>query len=882
MDRTIWTVAMCYLLGLVLGNGLFYFPIIFTLMGLAGLLFLLRLFRSTGMNGPLIVAGIVFALFGIWQIQSGLEAKNPVGLSPFVDSGYVWIHGLVVRPVQRGPEKSVAVIHVDRVETQAGNIKIDARVRLSLWSVGENIQYRDQVRARVKLRKPIGLQNHWGFDYGAYLSRDGIHALASIRKKEYLEVSPGRDPSLLGPVYRVREAIRKILVNSLSEEPSAILQAMLIGETRGLTHNIREPFMISGTVHLLSISGSHLAMVGWLAFQGSRAFLKRLPQGWILLLSRRIALVRISVLVTVFPVVGYTLLSGSQVETVRALVMVLVYLLAWWFQRDHHSFNALALSALLILFFNPSAIFSVSFQLSYITVFTLIIFYQFLNKGEDVPPEQDNTRVEVRLSPGGTARKWGIKLGRKLREAVTLSAVAGIVTFPLTAYYFNQIAWMGFIANIVAVPFVGFIMVPLGLICSLFSVLFDFDTLWMSGLNEFLAAQLLSFARLMSDVPMSEVHVPAPPLIVVAAIYGIAALAVLAHGWFRPKIIFTIGLAGIVFIWVFRMIAGPPLGYLQVVFFDVGQGDGAWVRLPDGKTMIIDGGKAYKNFDIGRMVIGPFLWNLGLYDVDILVATHPQLDHVGGHEFIINKFRVGEVWTNGMDKDADFYRRFRSAMAQNGLIERPVSEADGAVIKGKNYEVRILNPGNMIGGKESTLKRKSSRENDQSIVLRIQYGNEVLLFTGDIEKKAELRLLKKGFRLRSTVLKVPHHGSRSSIVPDFIERVKPEVAVFSAGRNNPYRHPSVDTLKAYRKIRSEIFRTDRQGAIVYVSDGENRVIRTSLEFKVTRVGLDGNFFRSEMVNISRVLSHYWYGPLGNPLSGESGLTTRKSGRDPGG
>ncbi|HEY5648513.1 MAG TPA: ComEC/Rec2 family competence protein, partial [Nitrospiria bacterium] len=362
------------------------------------------------------------------------------------------------------------------------------------------------------------------------------------------------------------------------------------------------------------------------------------------------------------------------------------------------------------------------------------------------------------------------------------------------------------------------------------------------------------------------VHVPAPPMMVVLALYGLAALLVPIRGWGSWKCFLAAGLSGLVLVWAYRIASEPASGNLQVVFFDVGQGDGAWLRFPDGRTMIIDGGRSFKNFDIGRMVIAPFLWNQGQYHVDTVVATHPQLDHVGGLEYLLKKFRVGEVWTNGRDKEAVFYRRFLSVIEEKEIPRLSVGAANFAGFSGTDYEVRVLNPVHSGAGGE--VKKKG--ENDQSIVLRIQYGDEAILFTGDIEGSAERDLLEREVGLKSTVLKVPHHGSRSSIEPEFIKAVRPEVAVISAGRNNPYRHPSSDTLEAYRKVRSDILRTDRQGAVVYVSDGEKRSIRTSADFKVVRVGWDGGIFKTEWKNIRKVLSGYWYGPLGKPMAGKSG------------
>jgi competence protein ComEC len=287
-----------------------------------------------------------------------------------------------------------------------------------------------------------------------------------------------------------------------------------------------------------------------------------------------------------------------------------------------------------------------------------------------------------------------------------------------------------------------------------------------------------------------------------------------------------------------------------VTFLDVGQGDAALIEMPDGKTMLIDGGGSYGHFDLGRLAVAPYLWNTGHRRIDYLVASHPQLDHMGGLSYLADKFPVGEVWTNGVEKDADFYARFQKIIEEKAIPEKRITSGHPPLNLG-GARIVALHPG------PSDL---FPSDNDQSLVIRIDYGREAILWTGDIEGPAEKALLQRGSRLQATVLKVPHHGSRTSIDPDFLARVAPAVAVISVGGNNPYRHPSRETLAAYEALGVQIQRTDRDGAVLYETDGMRRTLRTYADGILHPVPWGGDMGGVEAANWMKIVHRVWAGP----------------------
>lgn len=289
-----------------------------------------------------------------------------------------------------------------------------------------------------------------------------------------------------------------------------------------------------------------------------------------------------------------------------------------------------------------------------------------------------------------------------------------------------------------------------------------------------------------------------------------------------------------------------------MTMIDVGQGDAALIEFPHGKTILVDGGSGGA-FDVGRIAVAPYLWERRIRTIDYLVGTHPQMDHIGGFSSLIRSFQVGEVWTNGESRDLPFYRLFSDAMEQKGLRPKVIT-GDAPPMSIDGCFLHFLNPPAENLFAEGDL-------NDRSIVLRLACpdlgdGGLSFLFTGDIEQGAEEHLLQQGIDLKSTFLKVPHHGSRSALNPAFLSTVSPQVALFSVGRHNSYHHPHLDVLDAYQALSAQIYRTDRDGAIVIEADRAGWEIRTYQECKMTKVLWRAPLLMQEWENLRRAFRRF--------------------------
>ncbi len=467
--------------------------------------------------------------------------------------------------------------------------------------------------------------------------------------------------------------------------------------------------------------------------------------------------------------------------------------------RSHSIGYGLALALMVIVGWDPLAPFDISFQLSFLSVLVIVMLMKIRRpRGEETILESSQEHRTWEALKAGTA------------DVLLVSVVVTLATAPLVATYFNQLAWVGGLSNLLVVPLVGFIVLPVGLLVCL-------ATLLSGAGGELVGAAVLRpvlevlvwVVEVFAAMPGAELRVASPPLWQMAGFFLLFGTALL---WWRRKAGRLAGvLAGaMLLLWVWSPRDLPAAGSFRVTFLDVGQGDAALVETADGLVMLIDGGGATDAYDAGRMVIAPVLWDRGIRRLDVVVATHPQQDHVGGLAFVLSKFDVGQLWTNGVPREAVFLHRLERIVAERHVPVRVVSTDVGALSLG-SCQARVLNPDVSKGS--GTARTEGARLNNQSVVLRVSCGSAAVLFTGDIESEAERRMTPLDGRLETTVLKVPHHGAKGSVYEPFLRAVNPQLAVVSVGHANAYGHPSPAMIEAYARLGIPLLRTDRHGAV---------------------------------------------------------------------
>ncbi len=637
-----------------------------------------------------------------------------------------------------------------------------------------------------------------------------------------------RGTGLFRQIQNWRERIRLAFLASTTGPGSAILQAMTLGEEGGLTDDMRESFMAAGVTHIISISGSHLGMVAIFCFGLMRIMLRLLPERHYHRLTLRADPKKIAAWLTLPFLIFYTLLAGGQVATIRSLIMLSAALAAIVLDRDKALIHSLALAALFILVASPQAVFDISFQLSFISVLAIGSVVMLWNE----------------LRPPAGSRFARFRNSALLLVLVSLSAT--LATAPLVAHYFNQVSLVGVISNMVVVPLAGFIIVPLGLFSGIVSLLTN--ALPLPALNQLVADRFCDTVTFFSRLPLAQFHPPAPGLfrlLAFALFLGSGYVIVRSFLRYRYQPLASssrvprshraiAAVSGLLLILSMTFFFLPRrTGTIQ--FPDVGQGDCALITLATGKNMLIDGGGSYDDrFDVGRRIVAPYLWNQGIHRIDLMILSHPHPDHMNGLKYLVSSFDVGEVWTSGLDKDLPGYAELERLISDKGIPCRAVSAADPPVAI-SDIELQLLHP---APGFRSRERKAYAAENSRSLVVRIALEGKVFLFPGDIGEDAEKEMLQGGRDLRCDLIKVPHHGSKSSSSAPFLSRTRPAIGIVTVGSRNRYRHPSPEVVERYDAAGTRLFRTDSDGALTVTVDKGGLIVKSWRTRMVQRIELE--------------------------------------------
>ncbi len=673
------------------------------------------------------------------------------------------------------------------------------------------LRYGKQITLTGVLQQPQDKRNPGGFDYRAYLARQDVVGI--VDAKGFLRIGAQRGFPPLRWIEALRIQTERVIDDIYTKkggtvEPSLhaqLLKGILLGKRSDLPTETLDLFRNSGTFHVLAVSGLHVGLIAMFCYFGFSRF--RLPQKMLCLL-------------TIAAVLIYACLIGFRPSVFRASLMAILFLFATLIDRDADLFNLLAFAALVLLLLNPQQLWDVGFQLSFVAVASIVYFVPKMEgalrqlwENEDNSPSQDGIPVLTRFRKA--AVKWLV-----LSYFVTLAAQIG--TTPLIAYYFFRAYPLGILAGPFAVGLVsvivavGMVSVCIGFIWLPFAKLF---ALLNHTVTSIFLALIGVFGQTWGVVKLT------PPTLGIFVFY-IACFLGLAHWRYVYKhwrVSSLIGLSVIV-LWVWSAAFHEKGRLLEVVTLDVGQGDAAFIKFPDNRTMLVDGGiqRRYYNekkrrwveYDIGKRVLEPYFDFHGIRKLDMVVLTHPDIDHGGGLGHILENFEVGRVLgISDIPLNSETHRRLHAIVNTNNI---PYSfPYAGEIELTPTATLNLLHP---IDAASTNLLDQD--KNDDSLVMKLTYGEADILFTGDIGEKAESRLIASGQDLRSEVLKVPHHGSRTSSSAPFIDAVQPRYAIFSLGQSGQYQFPHPDVVARYRERGCVQLRTDELGAITLRTDGK--------------------------------------------------------------
>lgn len=640
--------------------------------------------------------------------------------------------------------------------------------------------YGDEIVVRGRLRRPPDARNPGEFDYRAYLAAQGVFAALYASQDALRVVSTEHGNSFFRHlVMPAKRYLDRYIGEQLPTRESALLSALILGERGEIPSEFRGDMAKLGIIHVLAVSGLHVGFV--MAISLGVLGLLRIP---------RVAQIVLTLLVLGF----YACLTNLKPPVVRASIMGAVLLLGTLVQRRSDAFNSLALAALIILMANPLQLFQSGFQLSFAAVGAILYLYPKLSEWQPFKGALDVSRH----------RPW-------LRYSVSLMLVSAAVflgTLPFTLLYFNRLPNFSVLANLVIVP-LAFCGLASGVTAAVVNLaLPGLADVFMNATWVFLSL-LTRFVDWAAGLPFSHWEIHKYSLWTAGA-YFAGLFLVINIRQRRARYLLVVGalLLGNVLIW--RQALGRDI-HLRVIFFDVGQGDAALVRFPGGRHMLIDGGRRVLEYDAGARVIAPYLRREGIRRLDAVVLSHADADHVGGLPHILRSFEVQEVWDNGQGRESRTYAEYLHVIDSLKIARRRVQAGD-LLVEFNPAKVFAMHP-------TAEYLRTNPDLNDASLVLKISYGDVDLLFPGDVERAGEKQLVRYAGLLESEILKVPHHGSRTSSTSPLLEPVQPRLAVLSVGEHNKFGHPHADALRRLQSATGQILRTDRQAAVILQTDG---------------------------------------------------------------
>ncbi len=662
---------------------------------------------------------------------------------------------------------------------------VQGLVRLSLAEHWPPPKVGQRVAALVHLKPVTSFANPGGFDYAGYLAEQGIYVTAYVGKRAGLRVlGKGRIGLWRRWVAGLRERVSLNLERLPSGPGRGLLRALILGQRGELGGETRDAFGATGTAHLLAISGLHMGLVWGFCFLVLRLALAAWPA-----FALRFSVLKLAAAGALIPCAGYALLAGGSTPTLRAFIMALCLVAALLVNRPYRPAGGLALAALVIGIIWPEAPLTLSFQLSFVAVASILLAAGPLIE-----------RIRARQ---GKARIRGAILGW-----LALSAVVGAAVWPLTVPHFHQLPLLSLPANALLVPLVGLVALPLALVGTVLAFIWPGggEVLWWLALGPAWTATWL--AETMAAIPGAVRYLAGPGPWAILLIYAAALVALVLRRHWRWLALGP-GLAALM-LWAGQG-APPPDGKLSAWVLDVGQGSAAVLRLPQGQVMVVDGGGwPGSGFDFGQKVIAPFLWSQGFNRVEVVAASHAHPDHVGGLPFVVRWFRPKEIWTNGSASQARDFQRLLAAARDEGVpVKGPGSLLGEKLLHGAM--VRVLWP--------RQVPAPGDEENHSSLWLGFGLGKAWLWLPGDngpqVERELAGLLPAGGWQ----VLAAPHHGGVGSCSRELMTRLKPEAVVFSAGCGNSFRMPRPGAMSRVRASGARLMGTDRQGAISLSTDG---------------------------------------------------------------
>ncbi|MBO8158697.1 DNA internalization-related competence protein ComEC/Rec2 [Thermosyntropha sp.] len=634
-----------------------------------------------------------------------------------------------------------------------------------------DIKKGDEVIVKGRISLPSKPGNPGEFDYPSFLKKERIYYILTVKKESDLKVTD-KAKGINFFLNNWREKAGKTVKENLPKKEAAVLSGMLLGKKEEISPESYKEFRRAGIAHLFAVSGLH---VGFLVILIT----------WILSFfsfsSREKIVISSAVLIIYGSIIGW------PVSVMRAIIMAVLGMAAFYLKRENGLLNSLGLSGFIILLIDPYTLFKMGFQLSFAATWGLVYLYPCLKK-------------KIRCN------SW-------LSDLILVPFSAQLAVLPLIAYYFYLFNPVSIVTNILVSYLAGGAIISgfLGLFSSFMFPFLSPLFLYPAG---FLTEIIVLISKMVIKLPGAYIWVKMPSIWLVMIYYaGILIICFSLNFADRSRKYFLLGIL-MVCSFIIVLCLPPSVynrGLVEVVFIDVGHGDSILIKTPQGKFILIDGGGSRFSSVVERKLM-PYISCRGINHIFMVINSHPDIDHLQGLELVLKERKVQYVALPEVFKDCPEYS-FMKKSARNLVWLKK-----GDVIESENdFRLEVLYPEGDFSPEE--------KYNNFSLVIYLKYKNFSLLLPGDIEREGIEFMLNENLLKKAVVVKVPHHGSRGSLIPEFYKTISPEIAVLSVGKNN-FGHPHPEVIKELTKENIEILRTDKKGAITLFSNGSELRIST--------------------------------------------------------
>jgi competence protein ComEC len=811
----------------------------------------------------------VWMVVGMWSAEVQPAPQRQTALIQYADGLSRAVRGTVVRVRMLAPRVSadedldktqwheaeapgamsvdVAVEAIEEVTPDVSRIvPIDGGVRITVIAHGDalpQLKCGDVVEAPLQLREPERYRDPGAWQYADYLLAQGIGVHANVRAAKLVRMGAGAAnlqcrmfaaqswaaARLDG--YVASTANRRLpRLLRLSGDDAGMLKAMLFGDRAGLSQPQRIGFQRTGSFHLFVVSGLHVTLLA----------------GGVFWLARRLRLREwLATLLTISFAMGYAVLTGFGAPVQRALWMTTIFLVARLLSRDRNVLNGLGAAALGVLVWSPASLFESSFQMTFMAVVAIggiavplgeRSFVRYARAARSLrdewvdfalQPRVAQFRVMLRMWSEAFAAALGrwayrvpplaVRSALWAAELAMLGLVVEMVMVLPMAVYFHRATPFALPANMLSVPMVA-VLAPLGVLTFATSLVSTWLALVPGAGTALLLHGVTWTVGAMSRVRVADVRVPAPVwwvMVIALVAWGACCWAVrrrrVVWVW---SVVLVLPVVAAMVLWPERAVVSPDA--MEVTAIDVGQGDSLLVVSPEGRAMLVDAGgpvgsvketaEAQAAFDVGEEVVSPYLWSRRIRRLDVMALSHAHSDHMGGMAAAMRSFRPRELWV-GVDVDSVAYRALLAEAAELGVALRHLRAGDALQWSGVSVKVLAPSVGYVNAGPPV---------NDDSLVLRLEYGKGSVLLEGDAEAPSERAMIAGGLIAPVTLLKVGHHGSRTSTGAAFFAAAAPQDAVVSVGKGNTFGHPRFEVIERIAEAHTRLYRTDEFGLTTFL------------------------------------------------------------------